>query len=125
LAGLIAVQRERSSSQPIDLWRSVAGGAWQRLGEPCGGHLGLMAATSPSELVMLCGGSGHPRVTISTDGGSHIKQFAASSEVPFPTSQAPRSRTSRSETKRCSLARPMKVKSSCVGCRVVGSFGWA
>jgi hypothetical protein len=93
-AGLIPESSIGTSSEPIELWRSVGGGAWQRLGESCSGRASLMAAASSSDLVLLCGGS-HPQIGTSTDGGAHLKLVAASSGTLVSALAAPLGQTRR------------------------------
>lgn len=62
------------------LWRSADGTAWQRIAHPCAGANGTLlslAATSASDLVMVCAGSsGREEVATSTDGGMQTHNVA-------------------------------------------------
>jgi photosystem II stability/assembly factor-like uncharacterized protein len=72
------LQRLTSTSEgPAELWRTTDGTHWRQIGEPCPNHLAPLvsiAATSPSDLLLTCGGA----VLVSTDGGNRTRSIGPS-----------------------------------------------
>jgi hypothetical protein len=68
------VMRAHSAELPgRELWRSVHGAAWQRLGDPCGNAgIARLSPSSATDLLIACADQ-QPDILLSTDGGVHTR----------------------------------------------------